>query len=201
MTSKNTNIFDSRNRVLLHLVLRLARPFLKMASSERVPRRRQTIASPRMFASPRMYATGREATAAATSRGIAGTSRPAFPSLRPITSDHIDTVVLDEHEHHHPHEDEHIEEEEEHEQESQSDRTLREEGTPDSTQQRSPTDPEKAEKRPARPRAKSSGGKPPDPETRDWKDDVGLLQDFQLAQRNSATEDVELIRLYHSRRL
>ena len=61
------------------------------------------------------------------------TARPAFPALRATTSDHLDTVVLDEWEHHHPH-DSDLEEEDEHEEheadddvERRSDQTLRNE--------------------------------------------------------------------------
>ncbi len=95
--------------------------------------------------------------------------------------------MLDEHEHHHPHEDsdhDHIAEEDERT-ESQSDRTLQEENSQDDRQQgqKDVEKAEKAEKRPVRQRAKSSSGKPQDPETRQWKDDVSrgfARNDFQM---------------------
>ena len=108
-------------------------------------------------------------------------NRPGFSNLRPVTSDHIDTVVLDPHDHHHPHEDDsesqHDRIEEEEEAETHSDRTLREEASQESAA-RSAADVEKAEKKPkplltAKERGRSSSGKPPqDPETRQWKDDI-----------------------------
>ena len=137
-----------------------------MSATEKPTRRRQ----PSSAKPPRAPSSN---AARANATGIP--SRPGFSNLRPVTSDHVDTIVLDEHEHHHPHEDsdhEHIAEEDERT-ESQSDRTLQEENSQDDRQQ-AQKDVEKAEKAPVRQRAKSSSGKPQDPETREWKDDVSM---------------------------
>lgn len=139
----------------------------------------------------------------AVSRGRSTTqskARPGFPALKAVTSDHIDTSVIDEHEDHHPWDDDylegstsrnalsrHDEAEEEHDQaDGNSDQTLRnaeEEASPEGVVRRKGkadlSDAEKGQaqgekQKPRRRTSTNASERWQDPETRAWKDDVRL---------------------------
>ena len=107
----------------------------------------------------------------ATSTGLAEPT-----NMRRMTSDHLDTVVVDPHDNHHPLDEEDHQRQRPHRQtgDASSDRTLHIPGKeqPDQKQAGNASDPEKGQLK-KRDRAATQTTQPSiDPETREWKDDI-----------------------------